>query len=135
MISVALQYLQANFVSSLPYQVLPKISILLSPCDKSSSCPVIGGAAEVMFGDLGKTTLSSRLHFSLQSFLLQQVNDSIKTSCSDSLVDNIINVLLRHLQIAQLENHFILNYCSSKKRQESTQQDQVYIQLYRKVYN
>lgn len=87
----------------------------------------------MMSGDLGKTTLSSGLPFPPYSVLLQQMNDSIKTSCSDGFVDNNLNVFLRYQQIAQLGNCFVLNSCSSKKCQESTQQDQVYIQLYRKV--
>lgn len=98
----------------------------------ASSRRVIGGTTETMPGDLGKKTLSSRLLFLSYSLLLQQMYGCIKTSCSDGLADNNINVFLSYLQIAYLENHFISEVLLFQDVPVSIHQDH-YVQIYRRV--
>lgn len=88
----------------------------------------------MMSGDLGKKTLSSRLLFFFSdSLLLQQMNGSIKTSCSDGLADNSMNALLSYLQITQSGNCFISKLLLFQDVSESIHQDQVYSQMYRRM--
>lgn len=87
----------------------------------------------MMSGGLGKKTLSSRLLFFSYSLLLQQMNGCIKTSCSDGLAGNSTNAFLSYLQIAWLGNHSISKLLLFEEVSESIHQDQVYIQMYRKV--